>query len=276
MNRIHLSSPVLILSVIGLFLPGACSRKTTEIPTLPGMKLVWNDEFNYKGRPDTTKWTYDIGGHGWGNRELQYYTDRLENARVEGGKLVIEARKEDFEDSHYTSCRLVTRGKAEWRYGCIEVRAKLPQGLGTWPAIWMLGAKQHYGDQYWPHNGEIDIMEHVGYDPGIVHASIHTKAFYHSIGTQKTAKIPVPTAMTEFHTYRMDWSADAIRTYVDDQLYFTFTNDGKGWEHWPFDQPQYLLLNIAFGGNWGAAKGIDPAVLPQRMEVDWVRVWQGQ
>ncbi len=261
-----------ILSLL-LFLTGACSSKT---PGVSPMKLVWSDEFNYTGRPDTTKWAYDIGGHGWGNQELQYYTDRPENARVEGGKLIIEARKEHFKENQYTSCRLVTRGKAEWRYGRFEIRAKLPQGLGTWPAIWMLAAKHHYGDQYWPHNGEIDIMEHVGYDPGVVHASTHTLAFYHSIGTQKTAKTTVATAMSDFHTYRIDWTKEAVRTYVDDQLYFTFANDGQGWEHWPFDQPFYLLLNIAFGGSWGGAKGIDPGVLPQRMEVDWVRVWQGQ
>jgi beta-glucanase (GH16 family) len=251
-----------------------CSKKASETPVLPQMKLVWSDEFDYAGKPDSAKWAYDIGGHGWGNQELQYYTDRLENARVESGKLIIEARKEDFGGNSYTSCRLVTRGKAEWTYGRFEVRAKLPQGLGTWPAIWMLAAKQHYGTQYWPHNGEIDIMEHVGYDPGVVHASVHTKAFYHSIGTQKTAKTSVPTAASDFHIYRVDWAADTIRAYVDDQLYFTFANDGQGWEHWPFDQPFYLLLNIAFGGSWGAAQGIDPNVLPQRMEVDWVRVYQ--
>lgn len=252
----------------------SCSPKNIDKTKAPDLKLVWSDEFNYSGRPDTGKWAYDIGGHGWGNQELQYYTDRSENVRADGGKLIIEARKEDFKGSNYTSCRLVTRGKAEWRYGRFEIRAKLPQGLGTWPAIWMLAARQHYGDEYWPHNGEIDIMEHVGYDQGFVHSSIHTKAFYHSIGTQKTAKVLIPTASTEFHTYRIDWTRDAITAYVDDKLYFTFANDGQGWEHWPYDQPFYLLLNIAFGGGWGGAKGIDPGVLPQRMEVDWVRVWQ--
>lgn len=266
--------PIFPILALLLLLTGSCSRKTSDTPPAASMKLVWSDEFNYTGRPDTTKWAYDIGGHGWGNQELQYYTDRLENARAEGGKLIIEARKESFKENQYTSCRLVTRGKAEWRYGRIEVRAKLPQGLGTWPAIWMLAAKHNYGDQYWPHNGEIDIMEHVGYDPGVVHASTHTLAFYHSIGTQKTAKTPVPSAMSDFHTYRIDWTKDAVRAYVDDTLYFTFANDGQGWQHWPFDQPFYLLLNIAFGGSWGGAKGVDPGVLPQRMEVDWVRVWQ--
>ncbi|MBV6440792.1 MAG: Beta-glucanase [Saprospiraceae bacterium] len=265
---------ILILMAASPLLLCCCTPKATETPAPLQTKLVWSDEFNYSGHPDSTKWAYDIGGHGWGNQELQYYTDRLENARVENGKLVIEARKENFGGNQYTSCRLVTRGKAEWRYGRFEVRAKLPQGLGTWPAIWMLAAKQHYGDQYWPHNGEIDIMEHVGFDPGVVHASVHTKAFYHSIGTQKTAKIPVPTAIADFHTYRVDWSTDTIRVFVDDQPYFSFANDGQGWEHWPFDQPFYLLLNIAFGGAWGAAQGVDPGVLPQRMEVDWVRVYQ--
>lgn len=273
-NGPFFSRSIPLLIAASLSLTCFCTNKAAETPTPPQMKLVWSDEFNYTGRPDSTKWAYDIGGHGWGNQELQYYTDRLENARVENGELVIEARKENFGGNQYTSCRLVTRGKAEWRYGRFEVRAKLPQGLGTWPAIWMLAAKQHYGDQYWPHNGEIDIMEHVGFDPGIVHASVHTKAFYHSIGTQKTAKIPVPTAIADFHTYRIDWTTDTIRAFVDDQPYFIFANDGQGWEHWPFDQPFYLLLNIAFGGSWGAAQGVDPGVLPQRMEVDWVRVYQ--
>ncbi len=263
----------ILLAACALFL-GSCSKKSSGGAPHPALKLVWSDEFNYTGRPDTTKWAYDIGGHGWGNQELQYYTDRPENARAENGRLIIEARKEDYEGSAYTSSRLVTRGKAEWKYGRFEIRAKLPEGLGTWPAIWMLAAKQHYGDQYWPHNGEIDIMEHVGFDPGVVHASIHTRAFYHSIGTQKTATTAVPAAMSGFHTYRVDWTADDILAYVDDRLYFRFANDHEGWEHWPFDQPFYLLLNIAFGGSWGAAKGIDPAVLPQRMEVDWVRVYQ--
>lgn len=251
----------------------SCSKKTADL-TASGPKLVWSDEFDYSGRPDTAKWAYDTGGHGWGNQELQYYTDRLENARVEDGKLIIEARKEDFGGKGYTSARLVTRGKATWRYGRFEVRAKLPQGLGTWPAIWMLADGQHYGNQYWPHNGEIDIMEHVGFDPGIVHASVHTLAFHHSIGTQKSAKIPVPDAMAGFHTYAVEWSEDTIQASVDGQPYFVFTNDRQGWEHWPFDRPFYLLLNIAFGGSWGGAQGIDPAVLPQRMEVDWVRVYQ--
>src|SRR4026208_2586222 len=152
-------------------------------------RLVWSDEFDYNGLPDPKKWSYDVGGHGWGNKELQYYTERRkENARVENGKLIIEARRDSWEGHEYTSARLVTKGKGDWTYGRFEVKAKLPSGRGTWPAIWMLPTERSYGESYWPDNGEIDIMEHVGYDPDVVHGSAHTKAYYHSINTQKTAK----------------------------------------------------------------------------------------
>src|SRR5437764_686523 len=147
-------------------------------------KLVWREEFNYTGLPDSSKWSYDVGAHGWGNNELQYYTNkRLENARVENGHLVIEARKEKWESSDYTSARIVTKKKADWQYGKLEVRAKIPAGVGSWPAIWMLASTNPLK---WPDDGEIDIMEHVGYDQGRLHGSIHCKKYNHVIGTQKT------------------------------------------------------------------------------------------
>lgn len=235
-------------------------------------RLVWSDEFNYSGHPDSTKWKYDVGGHGWGNNELQYYTkNRIENARVENGMLIIEARKEKIENREYSSARMVTKGKAEWQYGKIEVRAKIPDGLGTWPAIWMLGTKTPLK---WPDDGEIDIMEHVGFDQGTIHGSIHCKKYYHSIGTQKTAKILVPDASKTFHTYGVEWDKEKVQVSLDGKVYFTFANEHTGYEAWPFDNSMYLLLNIAVGGNWGGMKGVDEKIWPRRMEVDFVRVYQ--
>lgn len=235
-------------------------------------KLVWSDEFDYKGLPDSSRWSYNEGGHGWGNQELEYYTSRrLRNARVENGHLVIEAIKEKQGNNDYTSARLVTKGKGDWLYGRVEVRAKIPAGRGTWPAIWMLSS---HTPLRWPDDGEIDIMEHVGYDPGIVHASIHCKKYYHSIGTQKTATINVPAFSDSFHVYSLDWDAEKITMAVDGKTYFTFGNEHTGREAWPFDQPMYLLLNIAVGGGWGGQKGVDDSIFPQRMEVDYVRVYQ--
>lgn len=238
----------------------------------PARKLVWSDEFNYKGLPDSSKWNYDVGGHGWGNHELQYYTARrLENARVENGMLVIEAKKEKLEGMEYSSARLVTKGKGDWTYGRFDIRAKLPKGRGTWPAIWMLGSTEPLK---WPDDGEIDIMEHVGFNQGQVHASVHCKKYYHSIGTQKTAITQVPDCSEKFHVYSLEWTRDTIQVLVDNRVYFTFTNEHTGKDAWPFDGPFHLLLNIAVGGDWGGQKGVDETIWPQKMEVDWVRVYQ--
>ena len=238
-------------------------------------KPFWADEFDKKGLPDAKKWGYDIGGSGWGNHELEYYTkENLKNARVENGKLIIEAIKEPFEGKNYTSARLTSKGKADFLYGRFEVKAKLPKGLGTWPAIWMLATDHSYGESYWPDNGEIDIMEHVGYDPNVIHASVHTKSYYHSIGTQKTAVKTIPTAMTEYHVYRIDWTPEKIDSYIDGELYFTFKNEKTGWKEWPFDKKQHILLNLAVGGDWGGQKGVDDSIFPQKMEIDYVRVYK--
>ncbi len=252
---------------------GVISFKTKSIvANYNPPKLVWSDEFNYNGQPDTSKWKYNIGGHGWGNNELQYYTDKnLKNARVENGNLVIEAHKESFENKNYTSARLVTKGKFDWTYGRIEVRAKLPAGKGSWPAIWMLGSATPLK---WPDDGEIDIMEHVGFDPGKVHASIHSKKYNHVQGTQKSANMMVPDFSKEFHVYSLDWTADSIRVSIDNKTYFSFTNEHSGQDAWPFNKPHHLLLNIAVGGNWGGQQGIDDSIFPIRMEVDYVRIYQ--
>jgi beta-glucanase (GH16 family) len=206
---------------------------------------------------------------------------RLENARVENGQLVIEARREaePYQGHTFTSARLVTRGKASWTYARVEVRAQLPSGRGTWPAIWMLPDRQTYGSAYWPDNGEIDIMEHVGFDPDVVHGTVHTKAYNHMLGTQRGGNIRVSTARTEFHVYAIEWTPEEIRWFVDDSLYYRFPNErlsnrNADWRQWPFDQPFHLILNIAVGGTWGGMQGIDSTAFPARMLVDYVRVYQ--
>jgi hypothetical protein len=166
---------------------------------------------------------------------------------------------------------LITKDKGDWLYGRIEVKAKLPLGKGTWPAIWMLSTDWAYGG--WPASGEIDIMEHVGYDPGVVHGTVHTEAYNHSIGTQVGKSVQVPDAMSNFHVYAIDWTPESIKWYLDDQLYFTFNNQNKTYKEWPFDKQFHLLLNIAIGGNWGGAQGIDPNLTEAIMEVDYVRVY---
>ncbi len=234
--------------------------------------LVWSDEFETAGLPDPNKWTYDEGGSGWGNNELQYYTRaRPENARVENGLLVIEARKESFGGRDYTSARLRSKGSGDWTYGRFEIRAKLPRGRGTWPAIWMLPTDRVYGN--WPASGEIDIMEHVGYDMNRIHATVHTETFNHMLGTQIGTNIVTENVDTQFHVYTLEWRPGQVDVYVDDIRYFTATDNGTGPAAWPFDQRFHLLLNVAIGGNWGAVQGVDDTIFPQRMEVDYVRVY---
>ena len=237
------------------------------------LKPVWQDEFDYKGLPDTKNWGYDIGGNGWGNQEKQYYTNDLKNARVEDGKLIIEAHKETFGSNGYTSARLVSKGKGDFLYGRFEIKAKLPKGTGTWPAAWMLPTVQTYGTNYWPDNGEIDIIEHVGFDQNRIHGNVHTKAFNHSIGTNKGNNVMISGVSEEFHVYACEWTPDKITLEIDGNVYFTFASSGS-WEQWPFDRKFHLLLNIAVGGAWGGQKGIDDTIFPQKMEIDYVRVFE--
>lgn len=242
-----------------------------------GMKLVWSDEFDYKGLPDSSKWVYDVGGNGWWNGEKQFYTSaRTENAGVADGLLTIRAIREKWpmgvdSPNNYTSARLTTKGKLDFTYGRVDVRAKLPQGRGSWPAIWMLPSK---ADRKWPLDGEIDIMEHVGFDPSVIHGTVHCQLYNHSIGTQKAAQVKVPDFATAFHVYSMVWTKEYISILLDDKEYFRFTKDGKGYESWPFDIEMHLLLNVAVGGFWGGQKGIDDSIFPQTMQVDYVRVYQ--
>ncbi len=250
-------------------------------------QLVWSDEFDKAGLPDSSKWNYEEGFIR--NREQQYYTrDRAANARVEDGCLLIESRHEKFpnpryradaqndwkrsqEFAPYTSASLTTRGLTTWRYGRIEVRAKLPGGRGVWPAIWMLGANRNAG---WPACGEIDIMEFVGHDPDTIHGTVHTAKYNHVKKTQKGSTLKVKAPDADFHLYAIEWDADKIDFFVDDTKYFTFKNEHTGTDAWPFDHPHYLILNTAIGGSWGGAKGIDDSIFPTRFAIDYVRVYQ--
>lgn len=243
-------------------------------------RLVWSDEFDGTAL-DPSKWRYDTAFNktGWFNKELQYYSaNRPENLRVAGGVLTIEARHEaldaakfsDWGGQHYTSGRIYSTG-AGWTYGFYEIRAKLPCARGTWPAIWMLPVDM----KKWPDDGEIDIMEQVGAEPNLIYASLHTGLFNHVKKTQRSAQRLVPTSCTDFHVYQLDWRPDSITLGVDGGGILRVLNDqpgGKG--AWPFTTPFKLILNLAIGGDWAGAKGIDDAAMPQRMEVDYVRVWQ--
>jgi beta-glucanase (GH16 family) len=248
-------------------------------------KLVWSDEFDQPGLPDSKRWTNEVGFIR--NREAQYYVaGRMENARVEDGKLVIEARKEKFpnpqyradaprrgpEMAEYTSASLTTEGLHAWKYGRVEVRAKLPQGRGIWPAIWMLGTNRRAVG--WPACGEIDIMEYVGFEPDTIHANVHTRKYNHVQKTGKGDRIQVEKPFDTFHVYAIDWHEDRIDFFVNNKRYFTFQKEPEaGPEAWPFDQPFYLILNLAIGGAWGGQKGIDESIFPQRFEIDYVRVY---
>ena len=237
----------------------------------PKWQLAWSDEFDGATINDSI-WTHEIGGHGWGNNELEFYTDRTENSRVEAGNLIIEARLDSMEGNAYTSARMITKGKKDFLYGKMEVRAKLPTGVGAWPAIWMLG--NNIGEIGWPDCGEIDIMENVGFDPDTIHANIHTKAYNHVIGTNKGNRIGLEDPFEDFHIYAVEWFADSMNFYVDDQKYFSFLNEKTGNDVWPFDKPHYLILNIAIGGGWGGQKGVDDSIFPQQMLVDYVRYYK--
>jgi len=242
----------------------------TGPPPLPGWDLIWHDEFEGSGSPDSTKWGYEVGYIR--NNEMQYYTaGRLENARVENGNLVIEARRDNFEGHAITSASLTTQGKAAFRYGRIEVRAKLPTGNGTWPAIWTLGTNI---DQVgWPACGEIDIMENVGFMPTRIYGTVHMGA---NGGSGRGGSIDIASPWTDFHLYAVEWYADRIDFLVDDQKYFTYANDGGGVTTWPFDADQYLILNLAIGGAWGGQQGVDLTLFPHLYFIDYVRVYRKQ
>jgi beta-glucanase (GH16 family) len=235
-------------------------------------QLSWSEEFNYEGLPDSTKWSYDIGGHGWGNNELQYYTKAtLANAEVSNGSLKVKAIKQKMGNREYTSARLVTKGKADFTYGKIVIRAKLPPGRGIWPAIWMLG--NNASTVGWPECGEIDIMEHVGFEKDSVFGTIHTKTYNHIKGTQKGKKSFIANPYTDYHLYTLEWTPDRMDFFLDNNLFNHIENEHRTTAEWPFDAPFHLLINIAVGGNLGGQKGIDTTVFPAALEVDYVRVY---
>ena len=266
------------ISVLTVLFIGGCKDNSpmdpdteSEIPA--GYQLVWSDEFNYTGLPDASKWSYDIGGSGWGNNEAQYYTgSSLKNSEVKGGFLYINAIKEDFEGKKYTSARLVTRTKGDWTYGRVEVKAKLPDGIGMWPAIWMLPTDWVYGG--WPASGEIDIMENLGYIPYFISATVQTKSYNILTNSQKQAITGVSDCYAQFHKYILEWESTELRIYVDSKLYHTFKNEGNGFEVWPFDKQFHLIMNVAVGGTYGGAQGIDDNIFPRSMVIDYVRVYQ--
>ena len=255
-------------------------------------QLVWNDEFDYNGRPDSKKWSTDIWPAKKVNGEDQAYTDRLENIEVNGDHLVITAKKEAYDNAKYTSGRIHSKGKGDFLYGRAEVRAKLPAGQGTWSAIWMLPSDPYRyattckdGEEWqgstscdaWPNSGEIDIMEHVGYDMQTVHGTVHTKAYYWMNWEQRKASVEGIDVDKRFHVYAVEWTPTTITVFFDDIPYFTYSNENKGWREWPFDHPYHIILNLAVGGDWGRAGGpIDDSLFPTQMLVDYVRVYQQQ
>lgn len=243
---------------------------------LEDYRLVWSDEFDVDGAPDQTKWIYETGGHGWGNNEKQYYTTSSENVYVKDGKLHLAAKKEDFRERHYTSGKITTFGKASWTYGYIEASAKVPAGIGSWPAIWMLSDAIHEGTR-WPVCGEIDILEHVGKDYGTIHASLHSGLYNHSIKTEQHYSEYMGDVSDDFHTYAIEWTEDYVEFFFDGRAYMKYTKgmDGKDTTDmgWPFNKNFHLLLNLAVGGNFGGS-AIDEETLPWIYEIDYVRVYQ--
>ncbi len=246
--------------------PDAQADASSDAPS--GWQLIWSDEFNGSGLADPSKWGYEVGFIR--NNEAQYYTDaRVENAHEENGNLVIEARKESYQGASYTSASLNTKGKQTFLYGRIDVRAKIPTGKGSWPAIWLLGANI---DQVgWPACGEIDIMENVGFTPDTIYCTVHADG---GSGDQSTGDHTdvTPAPYSAFHVYSMQWSASELDLYVDSKLVLAYPNDGNN--PWPFDKPAYLLLNLAIGGSWGGQQGIDDSIFPLDYYIDYVRYYQ--
>lgn len=249
---------VLIISLISV----ACTQQKKE----GTWELAWAEEFDYNGKPDAGYWGYEKGKVR--NNELQFYTDDLDNVVVSDGVCTITARLEGPDT--ITSASINTLGRYDITYGRVEVRAKVPSALGTWPAIWMMGTNRETVG--WPKCGEIDIMEHVGYDPDKVHANIHTAEYNHVKGTNKGNTITVGDPSAGFHLYALEWDQDRMDFFYDDSLYFTYLNDGEGNPGtWPFDKPHYLLINLAYGGSWGGRQGVDTTALPVEFVIDYVR-----
>ena len=244
---------------------------STPIPPLEGWSLVWHDEFDAE-QIDRQNWTFDIGGHGWGNGEMQYYTDRSENARLENGLLVIEAVQEKYAGSYYTSARLKSQGLQEFQYGRMEARIKVPEGKGFWPAFWMLGS--NFLQVGWPECGEIDIMEYVGKEPDLIMGTLHGPGYSGALGfsgwNRQTYNI-----FDDFHTFGIEWDQDQITWFYDGEAYHTMKREDVGSRPWVFDQPFFFILNLAVGGTLGGM--VSPTtVFPAQYLVDYVRVYEKQ
>ena len=233
-------------------------------------ELVWEDEFLFNGAPSSSRWSYDLGtgNNGWGNNEEQFYTDRTDNVFIENGILNIIAKRESFSGSQFTSARIKTQDKFEFTYGKVEIKAKLPNGKGTWPALWMLGA--NFPEVGWPTCGELDIMEHVGNNQNVVQASIHTPSSFG--GTINTGSLTVPGVSNEFHVYEMEWTEDLVSFSVDGSKYYTYQPDVQNGDTWPFNTDQFLIFNVAMGGSLGGA--IEAGFTESRMQVDYIKVYQ--
>lgn len=242
----------------------------------PGYQLVWSDEFDTGRAPDPAKWSYDTQANTirWWHEEAQYYSERRpENARIENRRLIIEVRKEDlarmkdYGGQHYSSARLITRGKAEWTYGFFEIRAKLPCNRGGWPAIWLVGPE-------WPKGGEIDIMEQLGFDPATIYGTLHSP-HSESDHVHSGGKTEVGDSCAVFHDYQAEWTPAGITILVDGKPYYHADRPAQATpDAWPFDTPESLILNVAMGGGWAGQKGIDDAALPALMEVEYVRIYR--
>lgn len=278
--QVHKSINFQVDSLVLELIQNNQDTKDTLVQNTEGEKweLVWSDEFENAGLPDSTKWSYNIGNWGWGNNELQYYTsDKLENAKIEDGNLVITAIK-DLKDSTWTSARLTTQGKVAFKYGKIEFRAKVPVVRGTWAAGWLLG--DAYRDEIsWPYCGEIDVLECVGYEindtteKGINHATCHTRAYYFKQNNQIGSEIELDSMHSKFHTYSVEWYPNEIKGFVDGIHYYTYDKNANDQE-WPFHQSQNIILNLAIGGGWGGLKGVDQSMISQQYTIDYVRVFE--
>ena len=237
----------------------------TEITAPDGYSLVWNDEFD--GTELSSDWTFEVAGPGFVNNELQNYVKGNDVAEVSNGTLKINLYKDG---NDIKSARIYAKRNQGWKYGYIEASIKLPEGKGTWPAFWMMPVNF----TSWPGDGEIDIMESVGYDPNVVVSTIHCNKYNNGGTAIESARTSVATAYLEFHKYALEWTADKMVFYVDGKQLLTYNNDGTGKDAWPFDSPFYVILNLAWGGSWGGLQGVDESCLPATMEVDYVRVFQ--
>jgi beta-glucanase (GH16 family) len=270
----------IIAVMIPLLSCSLAAQKATASPASSPWTLVWSDEFNGENGapPDSSKWTFEVGGGGWGNQELEYYTSRAQNAYQQDGNLVINVLPEKYTGAdgvtrNYTSARLKTEGKFSQAYGRFEARIKIPRGQGIWPAFWMLGGDiEKVG---WPTCGEIDIMENIGREPELVHGTIHGPGYSGAKGIGAPFAPASRNAFADdFHVYAVEWEPEAIRFYVDDHVYATRTpRDLPAGAKWVYDHPFFLLLNVAVGGSWPGSPDAT-STFPQKMLVDYVRVYQ--